>query len=159
MSLSPSQEALIADRLRVWHVRRACQVATLSASTGRPSEDTPRGDAALDALLRCLLYELSGDIAAVTLLDQSTQYFLAVIPRSALHTADVTGSTRQWYGCQSISHGGKPIFFLDGMKARDKVVLHAMCKMLHLSKVIATSLTIMHTPCRWIVCQDYHHAK
>lgn len=106
MSLSPEQEALIADRLRVWHVRRACQAATPNGSQSTAGAKVKQGDAALDALLRCLLYELSGDIAAVTLLDQSVQYFLAVVRRSTLHIPQASGDMRKWYGCQSISHEG-----------------------------------------------------
>lgn len=106
MSLSPEQEALIANKLRVWEVHRACQVATLAAPESEFSEGVQKGDAALDALLRCLLYELSGDIAAVTLLDQDTQYFLSVIPRSSLSNPHLSEDARKWYGCQSISHHG-----------------------------------------------------
>lgn len=96
MSLSPEQEALIADRLRVWEVHRACQVATLAASDDTPSEDSQRADPGLDAILRCLLHELGGDIAAVTLLDQTTQYFLSVVRRSALHNPHLTDDARKW---------------------------------------------------------------
>lgn len=87
MSLSAAQEAIVLDRTRIWEVRWACQVG---------SGGVQNGDAALAALLRCLLYELSGDIAAVTLLDDKTQYFLSVVPRSALHNPHVTEDTGKW---------------------------------------------------------------
>lgn len=116
MSLPCDREAIIADRSRVWEVRRYCQIAKSPYPQGDCGEnDFPRdagtvpeqkGDAALSALLRCLIYELDADITAVTLLDDNTQHFLSVVQRSSLHDPSVTVGSTQWYGCHSISHHG-----------------------------------------------------
>jgi signal transduction histidine kinase/CheY-like chemotaxis protein len=63
-----------------------------------------KNDAALSGLLRCLLYELDADLAAITLLDEHTQHFLSVVHRSHLH--DLTVQTTKWYGCEQIAHRG-----------------------------------------------------
>lgn len=103
MSLTDAQAAIIADQQRVWETRRFCQVrhahAKLAAGTGHGG-----GDAALSALLRCLLYELDADIGAISLLDEETQHFLSVIQRSSLHGLGPLSS--EWFGCERISHRG-----------------------------------------------------
>ena len=102
MSQTTDQAADITDPQRVWEVRRFCQVRTAHppAACGEDS----KSDAALSGLLRCLLYELDGDLAAITLLDEHTQHFLSVVHRSALH--DLTVQTTKWYGCEQIAHRG-----------------------------------------------------
>jgi signal transduction histidine kinase/CheY-like chemotaxis protein len=102
MPQTSGRAADIADRQRVWEARRFCQVciAHPPSSCGEDSQ----GDAALSALLRCLLYELDADLAAVTLLDEHTQHFLSVVHKAEIHDAHVRGT--KWYGCEQISHRG-----------------------------------------------------
>jgi hypothetical protein len=102
MSRTSGRPADIADRQRVWEVRRFCQVRTAHPPSAC-GEDS-QGDAALSALLRCLLYELDADLAAITLLDDRTQHFLSVIHKAHIHDAHV--STTKWYGCDEIAHRG-----------------------------------------------------
>lgn len=102
MSQTCGRVADIADRQRVWEVRRFCQVRTARPSSAC-GEDS-QGDAALSALLRCLLYELDADLAAITLLDEHTQHFLSVIHKVEIHDAHVRST--KWYGCEQISHRG-----------------------------------------------------
>jgi signal transduction histidine kinase/CheY-like chemotaxis protein len=92
----------ITDPRRVWEVRRFCQVRT-AHPPGSCGVDS-KSDAALSGLLRCLLYELDADLAAITLLDEHTQHFLSVVHRSHLH--DLTVQTTKWYGCEQIAHRG-----------------------------------------------------
>jgi signal transduction histidine kinase/CheY-like chemotaxis protein len=92
----------ITDPRRVWEVRRFCQVRT-AHPPGSCGVDS-KNDAALSGLLRCLLYELDADLAAITLLDEHTQHFLSVVHRSHLH--DLTVQTTKWYGCEQIAHRG-----------------------------------------------------
>lgn len=109
MRLTSDQSANIADRQRVWEVRRFCQVrsahsqASRCENNGGPSEASG-GDGALSALLRCLLHELDADIASLTLLDDQTQHFLSVEHQASLH--DPTTESTGWYGCEQISHRG-----------------------------------------------------
>jgi signal transduction histidine kinase/CheY-like chemotaxis protein len=102
MSRTSGRPADIADRQRVWEVRRFCQVRTAHPPSAC-GEDS-QGDAALSALLRCLLYEFDADLAAVTLLDERTQHFLSVVHKAQIHDANVR--TTRWYGCEQISHRG-----------------------------------------------------
>ena len=102
MSQTTDQAADIADPRRVWEVRRFCQVRTAHPPTACGVDS--KSDAALSGLLRCLLYELDADLAAITLLDEQTQHFLSVVHRSALH--DLNVQTTKWYGCERIAHRG-----------------------------------------------------
>lgn len=100
------------DLQRVHEVRRYCQISPSLASwnRGTPPPDrqhaagATRADAALAALLRCLVMELDADIAWISLLDDHTQYFLAGAERSArsAETRDLT----KWYGCDTVTHHG-----------------------------------------------------
>lgn len=103
MSRTSGRPADIADRQRVWEVRRFCQVRNAHLPPSACGEDS-QGDAALSALLRCLLYELDADLAAVTLLDEQTQHFLSVVHKAQIHDAHIR--TTKWYGCEQISHQG-----------------------------------------------------
>lgn len=103
MSRTSGRPADVADRQRVWEVRRFCQVRSAHPPPSACGEDS-QGDAALSALLRCLLYELDADLAAVTLLDDQTQHFLSVVHKAHIHDAHV--KTTKWYGCDQISHRG-----------------------------------------------------
>jgi len=102
MSRTNGRPADIADRQRVWEVRRFCQVRTAHPPSAC-GEDS-QGDAALSALLRCLLYEFDADLAAVTLLDERTQHFLSVVHKAQIHDAHIR--TTKWYGCDQITHHG-----------------------------------------------------
>lgn len=102
MSQTRGRPADIADRQRVWEVRRFCQVRSVHPPS-TCGEDT-HGDAALSAILRCLLYEFDADLAAVSLLDEHSQHFLSVYHKAGIHDANVR--TQKWYGCEQISHGG-----------------------------------------------------
>lgn len=108
MRLTSEQSANLADRERVWEVRRFCQVraahsqASRCENGGRP--EAAGNDGALSALLRCLLYELDADIASLTLLDDETQHFLSVEHESSLH--DPTTEDAGWYGCERVAHRG-----------------------------------------------------
>lgn len=102
MARTIGRPADIADRQRVWEVRRFCQVRTAHprAACGEDSQ----GDPALSALLRCLLYELDADLAAISLLDEHAQHFLSVVHKAEIHNASVR--TTKWFGCQQIEHRG-----------------------------------------------------
>ena len=93
MSRTSGRPADIADRQRVWEVRRFCQVRIAHPPPSACGEDS-QGDAALSALLRCLLYELDADLAAVTLQDDQTQHFLSVVHKAHIHDAHV--KTTKW---------------------------------------------------------------
>lgn len=102
MAQTTDRAADITDPQRVWEVRRFCQVRT-AHPPGACGVDS-KSDAALSGLLRCLLYELDGDLSAITLLDEVQQHFLSVVHRSALH--DLAVQTTKWYGCEQIAHRG-----------------------------------------------------
>lgn len=102
MSWSNDQAADIEDRQRIWEVRRFCQVKNAYPRTycGVDSQ----GHGALSALLRCLMYELDADLSAITLLDEETQHFLAVVHKNDL--SNQTVQSTKWYGCEQIEHRG-----------------------------------------------------
>ena len=104
MVLTSAQAASLADRQRVWQVRRFCQVRHAhrvpDQSEDQGSHHVETGDAALSALLRCLLFELDADLAAISLLDEQTQYFLSVAQKSTMHDPTVGGA--DWFGCDQI---------------------------------------------------------
>jgi signal transduction histidine kinase/CheY-like chemotaxis protein len=102
MPQTSGRPADIADRQRVWEVRRFCQVRT--AHPPPACGEDSQGDAALSALLRCLVYELDADLAAITLLDEKTQHFLSVVHKAEIHDAHVRAT--KWYGCEQIAHRG-----------------------------------------------------
>jgi signal transduction histidine kinase len=108
MFLTSAQAASLADRQRVWQVRRFCQVRLAHVLSGQDEDHeslhVETGDAALSALLRCLVYELDADLAAISLLDEQTQYFLSVVQKSALH--DSTVRRADWFGCDRIPMKG-----------------------------------------------------
>lgn len=119
-SLSSQVVASIEHRARIWEVRKYCQLKPALAqyergsdcSGGRDSHASPdsdsalQTDAALTALLRCLIYELDADLAMISLLDDKTQYFLAGASRDGLSTAKVTLESTRWYGCDFVLHHG-----------------------------------------------------
>lgn len=101
--LSEQQQALIANRTRVWEVRRFCQVLPYvikyargagSSLTSQPlephdsSQNEPNG--ALAALLRCLVHRMGADLAMVSLLDDHTQYFVSGASRDNMNDVKVT---------------------------------------------------------------------
>ncbi|USP77573.1 hypothetical protein yc1106_04847 [Curvularia clavata] len=123
--LSEQQQALIANRTRVWEVRRFCQVLPSvvkyargagSSLTSQPlephdgSQNEP--DGALAALLRCLVHRMGADLAMVSLLDDHTQYFVSGASRTNMNDVKVTLANHsgidstKWYGCESVSHHG-----------------------------------------------------
>lgn len=109
MALTCEQSAAIADRQRVWEVRRFCQ-ARYAHSQPAPGEDVDdlsrpsEQDGALSAMLRCLLHELDGDVAAISLLDEDTQHFISIVHRSTLHQPAIGAA--EWYGCAQVDHRG-----------------------------------------------------
>ncbi|RMZ16857.1 hypothetical protein D0860_00787 [Hortaea werneckii] len=115
-SLSDVLRESIEERARCLEVRKFCQVKPSLVQYGRHFErhsessattsDFNRTDAALTALLRCVLYELDADLAMVSLLDDETQYFIAGASRTSLGSAQVTLESARWYGCDSVLHHG-----------------------------------------------------
>ncbi|KAM0716389.1 hypothetical protein Q7P37_007834 [Cladosporium fusiforme] len=108
MPLTSDQSANIADRERVWEVRRFCQVRSAHSQASRGKNEvqleTAGADGALKALMRCLLYELDADIASLTLLDDETQHFLSIEHKASLHNPTIKSTG--WYGCERIAHRG-----------------------------------------------------
>ncbi|KAF9695524.1 hypothetical protein EKO04_006693 [Ascochyta lentis] len=110
--LTEQQLALIADRARVWEVRRFCQVLPSVVEYERGNETVhgtysgrePNG--ALAALLRCVIYHLGADLAMVSLLDDHNQYFVSGASRHNLQDVKVTLDSTRWYGCESVKHHG-----------------------------------------------------
>jgi hypothetical protein len=102
--LSDQQQAFIADRARVWEVRRFCQVlpsvvkyvrsadAELTREPSEPHSEYSGNDSdgALAALLRCIVYETGADLAMISLLDDHTQYFVSGASPANVHDAKVT---------------------------------------------------------------------
>ncbi|KAI7360665.1 hypothetical protein KC354_g8682 [Hortaea werneckii] len=115
-SLSDVLRDNIEERARCLEVRRFCQVKPSLVQHGRHFEghsesfaalsDFDRTDAALTALLRCVVYELDADLAMISLLDEETQYFVAGASRTSLGSAQVTLESARWYGCDSVLHHG-----------------------------------------------------
>lgn len=114
--LSDEVNISLEDRARVWEVRKYCQLKPSLAKYDR-SEDAgvkipgstgvdAQADAALSALLRCLVYELDAEVAMITLLDDTTQYFIAGASRQSLAVAMVGLESTRWYGCDLILHQG-----------------------------------------------------
>lgn len=109
MELTSEQSAVLADRQRVWEVRRFCQVryAHSQPAFGEDANDLPvtsGQDGALAAMLRCMLYELGAEVAAISLLDENTQHFFSVVHRSALHQPAIESA--EWYGCAQVDWRG-----------------------------------------------------
>ena len=109
----------IADRLRIWEVRKFCQVKPSLVHYSRADEPTPSssegtheatiggdGDYALTAMVRSLVYELEAAVAMISLLDETTQYFLSGAEKSSLSSARSTLESTKWYGCDTILHAG-----------------------------------------------------
>ncbi|GAB1741447.1 hypothetical protein NU219Hw_g6678t1 [Hortaea werneckii] len=115
-SLSDVLRESIEERARCLEVRKFCQVKPSLVQYGRhpkrhsnssgQSVDLDQGDAALTALLRCVVYELEADLAMISLLDDENQYFIAGASRGALGSAQVTAESARWYGCDSVLHHG-----------------------------------------------------
>ncbi|RMY15055.1 hypothetical protein D0868_01096 [Hortaea werneckii] len=116
-SLSDVLRESIEERARCLEVRKFCQVKPSLVQYGRHPErshSNPSGatgdlsptDAALTALLRCVVYELDADLAMISLLDDKNQYFIAGASRESLGSAHVTLESARWYGCDSVLHHG-----------------------------------------------------
>ncbi|KAI7175929.1 hypothetical protein KC343_g13280, partial [Hortaea werneckii] len=116
-SLSGVVRESIEERARCLEVRKFCQVKPSLVQYGRHLEryhssstettaDLNTTDAALTALLRCVLYELDADLAMISLLDDQKQYFIAGASRESLGSAQVTLESARWYGCDSVLHHG-----------------------------------------------------
>ncbi|KAK5163401.1 uncharacterized protein LTR77_010774 [Saxophila tyrrhenica] len=109
--VGPYVQSNALERLRVWEVRKYCQIKPALSSQGDDfishSDDLESGDYALTAILRCVLLELGADLAFISLLDDSTQYFIAGATRSAEPTtARSSVESTQWYGCDAVLHAG-----------------------------------------------------
>ena len=95
-ALTEQQSACIADRARVWQVRRFCQVLPSVVEYERGNQTAhakysgsePNG--ALAALLRCVVYRLGADLAMVSLLDDHNQYFVSGASRHNIQDMKVT---------------------------------------------------------------------
>ncbi|KAK5713562.1 hypothetical protein LTR15_011262 [Elasticomyces elasticus] len=104
----------ITDHLRTWQVRRFCQVkpalvtyATRSTTGKAAGTDIAEGDFALTAILRCVLLELRADLAFISLLDDTTQYFIAgTTSLTDPWVAEASFESTQWYGCDTVLHAG-----------------------------------------------------
>ncbi|KAK3636448.1 hypothetical protein LTR56_014235 [Elasticomyces elasticus] len=102
------------DHLRTWQVRRFCQVkpalvsyATRSTTGKAAGTDIAEGDFALTAILRCVLLELRADLAFISLLDDTTQYFIAgTTSLTDPWVAEASFESTQWYGCDTVLHAG-----------------------------------------------------
>ncbi|KAI6889486.1 hypothetical protein KC360_g336 [Hortaea werneckii] len=116
-SLSEVLRESIEERARCLEVRKFCQVKPSLVQYGRHPErsrsnspgapvDFDRADAALTALLRCVVYELDADLAMISLLDDQNQYFIAGASRESLSSAQVALESARWYGCDSVLHHG-----------------------------------------------------
>ncbi|KAK3639376.1 hypothetical protein LTR56_012544 [Elasticomyces elasticus] len=104
----------VTDHLRTWQVRRFCQVkpalvsyTTHSTAHTGVGSDLAEGDYALTADLRCVLLEMQADLAFISLLDDTTQYYIAGMssltdPKLAKASIEST----RWYGCDSVRHAG-----------------------------------------------------
>jgi hypothetical protein len=71
-----------------------------------PEESAPEPDFALTTILRCLCQTLDADLAMVSLLDETTQYFLAGASKDNAMQARATVDSARWYGCDSVLHAG-----------------------------------------------------
>ncbi|KAK4890567.1 hypothetical protein LTR27_010729 [Elasticomyces elasticus] len=104
----------VTDHLRTWHVRRFCQVkpavvsyATRSRDHTGVGSDLAEGDYALTTILRCVLLELQADLAFISLLDDTTQYFIAGTTSLAdARVAKASIESTRWYGCNAQRHAG-----------------------------------------------------
>lgn len=99
------------ERVRIWEVRRYCQVKPALVSCNdvfsTVADDEGAGDYALTAILRCLLLALNADIAFISLLDDTTQYFVAGAARPRQpENARSPLESNQWYGCDAVLHAG-----------------------------------------------------
>lgn len=119
--LTEEQSAYVADRARVWEVRRFCQVlpsatqyvrgkGTLSGITPLEAQAQQQPNVevngALASMLKCIVHEIEADIAMVCLLDDRLQYFVSGSDLHHLHDARVTIDSTKWYGCESVTHHG-----------------------------------------------------
>ncbi|KAK3671865.1 hypothetical protein LTR78_008231 [Recurvomyces mirabilis] len=103
------------DRLRLWEVRRVCQVkpslATYMRSSRAVVEEPSRsddGDYSLTAILRCVMDRVDADVAFVSLLDAERQYFISGASRSDEDwEASAPIESTRWFGCDSIFHAGQ----------------------------------------------------
>nr|POF04545.1 hybrid signal transduction histidine kinase b [Quercus suber] len=57
-------------------------------------------------ILRSLCQALEADLAMVSLLDETTQYFLAGATRDPQEHARISIESARWYGCDSVLHAG-----------------------------------------------------
>jgi hypothetical protein len=119
MSLTEQEEAIIADRRRVWEARKYCQLQpsiSQYAHDGKGSADRQLShdeirsrtepDPALTALLRGVLSSLSTDLVMISLLDDHTQFFISGATNANCHDAQITLASTQWYGCDQVVHHG-----------------------------------------------------
>lgn len=118
--LTRDEKATIADRRRVWEVRKYCQakpsivqyrrhetgVGRQSVGTKSLHDEEAGADPALTALLRGVLNQLDADIAMISLLDDHTQFFLSGATSDNSSDAQPGLSSAQWYGCDDVTHHG-----------------------------------------------------
>lgn len=110
MSKSKEQAAVIADRQRLWEVRKYRQVRPVlghqNIDNGKLARDLqmaapPASDAALASLMQLLMNSLDADVAMVSLLDEETQFFLA---GTGTDNSESSVGSNQWFGCDQVSH-------------------------------------------------------
>jgi len=119
MSLTELETNSINHPRRVWEARKFCQVkpnlvqyarnggACAQNTTGRKgSYNHHKPDAALTALLRGVLDQLSADLVMISLLDDHTQYFVAGATEASRNDCTNTFESAQWYGCDHVTHHG-----------------------------------------------------
>jgi hypothetical protein len=108
MGLSKEQILCITNPERVWQVRRFCQVRSgspqLSDYATACASSISNCDAALTAILRCLLFDTDADLAAISLLDEQTQHFLSVVHAGTGETPLI--KCTDWFGCEQILFRG-----------------------------------------------------
>jgi hypothetical protein len=117
MTLSSEQTATIANRKRLWEVRKFCQVKpSLTVWDRRAAAGHERlpvhptraegscPDAVLTALVRGLMLQLDVDVAMISLLDDHLQYFLAGAEKDNTNFSEVTLESSKWYAFNKVIH-------------------------------------------------------
>jgi hypothetical protein len=105
--------AVIADRQRLWEVRKYCQIrAVLGRNNvndgGRVEDpqmaaDPAHTDPALRSLLQILMDQVDANVAMVSLLDEETQFFLSGARKK---DAEIPVEFSTWFGCSQVLHSG-----------------------------------------------------
>lgn len=142
--LTEEQLAVVADRARVWQVRRFCQVLPSVVEYERGNETAhgtysgsePNG--ALAALLRCVIYRLGADLAMVSLLDDHNQYFISGASSHNIHDVEITMSEYSFSGLRRL-HTFERCLIIQPQVQRDGMVANRSCTMVACASVPSPS--------------------